>query len=75
MAQINVFEKTAKSLLGPTIVQLWLSSYGSDSEGRVFLSPELLTDTEVDESVNYLINQLEEVRKKAKNVLKKNKKA
>jgi len=77
MAKIDVFEKPHgdKSLPGPTFLNLWLSSYGSDSEGRVFLSPELASDMEVDESVNFLIDQLEKMRRKAKRILSKNKKA
>jgi len=77
MAKIDVFEKPYgnKSLPGPMFVQLWLSSYSSDSEGRIFLSPELASDREVDESIDYLINQLEKMRKKAKRILEKNKKA
>lgn len=70
MAKIDVLKKSFgnKSLPGPTFVFLWLSSYGSD-DGRILLSPELATGIEVDESVNYLIKQLEKARKKAKKYL------
>lgn len=72
MAEIDVIKKSfrTKSLPGPTIVFLWLSSYGSD-DGRILLSSELVTGIEVDESVDYLIKQLEKARKKAKKFLKK----
>ena len=71
MAKIDVFEKSSgdKSLPGPTFVNLWLSSYSSDSEKRVLLSPELASDREVDDSVDYLIQQFERARKKAKKIL------
>ena len=76
MAEIDVFEKSFgdNSLLGPTFVNICLSSYGSD-DGKVLLSPDLATDMEIDESVDYLIKQLEKARKKAKKILAKIKKA
>lgn len=45
---------------------IWLSQHSKDTDGRILLSPQLMTDTEVDESVDWLIKQLEKARKKAK---------
>ena len=41
----------------------------SESQGTVLLSPQLMTDQEIDETVNQLRNELEEFRKKAKKEL------
>lgn len=50
-------------------VHLWLSEVSRDSEGRELLSPKLMTDREIDESVDKLIRQLEKARKRAKREL------
>jgi hypothetical protein len=52
-------------------VQVWLSQHTVDSNGRILLSPELMTDFEIDEAVDFLVTQLEQTRKKAKQALKK----
>lgn len=49
---------------GP-IVNLWLREY-SMSNGKVLLSPNSMTNDEIDGYVDDLIDQLESVRKKAK---------
>lgn len=71
MAEIDVFKKQNRgnSPPIPMFVNIGLSSYGSD-DGTVLLSPDLGTDTEVDESVDFLIKQLENARRKAKNILR-----
>ncbi len=51
-------------------VQVWLSQHTVDSNGRILLSPELMTDFEIDEAVDFLVKQLEQTRKKAKQALK-----
>lgn len=76
MAKIDVFDKSQnkKSFPNSTFLNIWVSDgIIKDVEGRVFISPELATDQEVDHCVNDLIKQLEEVRKKAKKILVKNK--
>ena len=37
-----------------------------DKQGRIFLTPDCLTKREIDEQVDRLIQELEDVRKKAK---------
>lgn len=37
-----------------------------ESEGRVLLSPQLMTDKEIDEAVDQLKSELEEFRREAK---------
>jgi hypothetical protein len=73
MAKINVF-KLAPGRHDPPFdpyVQLSLSNFSQDSAGRVFLSPQLASEMEIDESVDDLMKQLEKARKKAKEYLKK----
>jgi hypothetical protein len=55
----------------PPYVHIYLSEYSSDSAGRPLMSPELMTDREIDEAIDYLASQLEKVRKAAKLQLKK----
>lgn len=73
MAKINVFKVAPgrSDLPFDPYVQLSLSNFSQDSAGKVFLSPRLASDMEIDESVDYLIKQLEKARKKAKEDLKK----
>jgi len=75
MAKIDVFYKAPgkKSLPHPTFVHLWLSGYSSDEDENILLSPELATNQEVDYYVDDLVKQLEQVRRKAKKILEKNK--
>jgi len=54
-------------------VQIWLSGFSQGPGGRILLSPDLMTDVEVDESVDLLIKQLEKIRKEAKKELHKKK--
>lgn len=73
MAQIDVFKVAPKKgdLPYNPYVCIWLSQSSKDNHGRTILSPDLMTEKEVDESVDLLISQLEKVRKKAKRQLKK----
>jgi len=50
-------------------VRIYLSSHSVDNDGRSLMSPQLMTEKEVDETINYLIEQLEKARKKAKSEL------
>ena len=52
------------------IANLWLSVY-SKVNGKVLLSPELISDEEIDYWVDDLIRQLESVRNSAKKRLSK----
>ncbi len=52
---------------------IYLSHHSIDDSGRNLMSPQLMTDVEIDETVNQLIEQLEKARKKAKNELQKKK--
>lgn len=73
MAKINVFTNAPRKgdILFPPSVRIWLSDIGRDDEDRILLSPILLNDMEIDQSVDSLITQLEQARKNAKIFLKK----
>ena len=77
MAAINVFEVAPRKGDKPftPFVHIHLSEHQSDSKGHILLSPQLMTDKEIDEAVNSLVKQLENVRKKAKLKLRKAKEA
>lgn len=72
MAKIKVFKVSPgrNDLPFDPYVQLSLSNFSQDSAGKVFLSPRLASDMEIDESVDDLMKQLEKARKKAKEDLK-----
>lgn len=55
--------------LASPFVQLSLGSY-SQSEEHILLSPQLMTDKEVDETVDKLRDELEEFRRRAKKELR-----
>lgn len=73
MAKIKVFKVAPgkNDLPFDPYVQLSLSNFSQDSAGKILLSSQLASDMEIDESVNYLMEQLEKARKKAKDELKK----
>lgn len=75
MAMINTFTVAPRKGDYPftPYTHVYLSQYSQDTNGKVLLSPELMTDMEIDESVNWLIEQLEKARKKAKRDLKRKK--
>lgn len=74
MAKIEVKETSAgkDDLPFPTFVNLQLTEFSRD-DGDILLSPRLMTDQEVDESVDWLIQQLEEARDSAKQILNESK--
>ena len=47
----------------------FLGTYSESEEGLMLLSPELMTDHEVDETVDQLKSELEEFRRRAKQEL------
>ena len=71
MAKIDVIKVAAQKGDPPfnPFVKICLAEYSSDSSGNVFLSPELMTEKEVDESIDFLVSQLEKARKTAKRKL------
>lgn len=73
MVKIEVIEVASKKGDPPfrTFVQIRLAEYPSDSYENILLSPDLMTEKEVDESVNFLVEQLEKARNTAKRILKK----
>ena len=75
MAEISVLTVAPRKGDPPftPYVHIYLSQHMTADSGRILLSPQLMTDVEIDESVDWLIKQLEEARKKAKNDLKKKK--
>jgi hypothetical protein len=75
MAEITVFEVAPKKGDMPftPYLHIHLSEHVSDSEGHILLSPQLMTDKEIDEAVDLLVMQLEKVRKAAKAKIKKTK--
>jgi hypothetical protein len=48
------------------IVNLYLSTYGTDKDGKILLSYELMSEMEIDNYIDGLINDLEKIRRKAK---------
>jgi hypothetical protein len=52
-------------------VYVVLSEHFKDPNGNITLSAKLMSEIEIDESVNLLINKLEKAREKAKRKLKK----
>ncbi len=70
MATIDVMKRPPgeSDLPISPIVNIHLSSY-SQREDAIVLSPDLMSAGEVDESVDYLIEQLERARVKAKSML------
>jgi hypothetical protein len=74
MAMIDVFEVApGKGDLPFTpFLHIYLSEHSTEF-GKILLSPQLMTDKEIDESIDLLIMQLEKVRKMAKSKLKKSK--
>ena len=75
MAKIDVFEVAPRKGDVPftPYLHIYLPEHSSGPEGRILLSPQLMTDKEIDESIDSLIMQLEKVRKTAKSKLKKEK--
>lgn len=75
MAKIDIFEMAPGKGDMPftPYLQIHLSEHFSDSEGHILLSPQLMTDKEIDEAVDFLIMQLEKARRTAKSKLKKTK--
>lgn len=76
MAKIDIFikSKNKNSIPSYTFLNIWVShGINKDTEGRIFISPELASDQEIDYCIDDLIKQLERVRKKAKKILIKNK--
>lgn len=73
MAKIDVFEVTPRKGGMPftPYLHIHLSEHFSDSEGHILLSPQLMTDKEIDEAVDFLVMQLEKAKKTAKSKLKK----
>jgi DNA-binding transcriptional regulator/RsmH inhibitor MraZ len=73
MAEISVFKVAPEKNDLPfnAFIHIWLSQYSEDSKGRILLSAQLMSAVEIDESVNYLIKQLERARVKAKKELQK----
>lgn len=75
MAEIDVFEVSSRKGEIPfaPFLYIYLSEH-FNFEDRILLSPQLMTDMEIDEVINSLIMKLEKVRKKAKTELRKAKK-
>ena len=71
MAEISVFTVAPRKGDPPftPYVHIWLSQPSDVIEGKILISPQLMTDREIDESVDWLIKQLERARKMAKKKL------
>ena len=52
-------------------VYVVLSEHSKDATGNIMLSAKLMTDVEIDETINLLTKQLEKARNKAKKELQK----
>lgn len=46
-----------------------LAEYTSSENGQVYITNKMVTDKEIDYEIDCLINELEDIRKKAKNSL------
>jgi hypothetical protein len=75
MTKINVLEVAPwkGDLPFNPYLHSYLHEHSCGPEGRILLSPQRMTDKEIDESIDYLIGQLEKARKTAKSKLKKEK--
>ncbi|MEN9481989.1 MAG: hypothetical protein RLZZ298_3384 [Pseudomonadota bacterium] len=51
-------------------VSIRIATYRTESGGAVTVGPYLASEIEIDESINFLIKELEDVRKQAKRELK-----
>lgn len=60
-------------LPGNQMVNITLDSYGFTGD-RIYMTPQLATEEEVDHEINRLIGQLESIRKKAKAKIKRDNK-
>jgi len=61
----------SKDIPNPTIVQIAVTNFSSDAKGRILITPQLASDSEVDYYVNSLVKQLEIIRNDAKKKLRK----
>ena len=69
----GVLDKWKKGdLPGSEMVAITLDIYSSSNEGVISLTPQLASDEEVDYAVDQIIRDLEKVRKKAKERIRKN---
>jgi len=73
MSTIDIHKRrsTKKDEIMIPFTQLYLSSCSKDSNGKVLLSPQLMSEYEVDDFVDNFIRQLEKKRKEAKDELNK----
>lgn len=73
MAEISVFTIAPRKEDLPITpyVHIYLSGYSRGDSEEILLSPILMTNVEIDESVDGLIKQLEKAHKKAKKDLQK----
>jgi hypothetical protein len=73
MPFIDVAEVAPKKGDPPFVpyIHIILSDFTHDSDGFPLLSPQLMSDKEIDDSIDSLVMQLEKARKTAKSKLKK----
>ncbi len=52
-------------------VYITLKQHSKDTEGNILLTPDMMSDGEIDESVKYLVTEIEKAGKQAKRKLAK----
>ncbi len=58
--------KRAGDIPHPPIADIYLKTFTSDKEGRHFITPQCMSEIEIDEQIDRLIDELEQLRRKAK---------
>lgn len=62
-----LFREPAKgNLPGPRIAQIYVKTHTSDEKGHIFITPDCVSMREFEEQINCLNQELETIRKKAK---------
>lgn len=62
-----MFRKPSKGdLRGPGIAQVYVKTHSSDEKGRIFITPHCVSLREVEKQLERLKEELEIIRKKAK---------
>lgn len=67
-----IFRKPSKGeISGPVMAQVYVKSHTRDKKGYILITPDCVSLREIEEQVNRLKEELEIIRKKAKEKLAK----
>lgn len=61
--------KKGDRLVSP-FVKIQLNTYSEDQDGRIIISSDLMSDKEIDETIDHIVKEFERLRKAAKSELK-----